>query len=395
MTTTTSATAPSPGPAPVPSPAILAVNDREDQLIATVAVLEPVGVRVVTASTGAEALRLLLREDFAAILLDVNMPGMDGFEFAAATRSRDRSAQTPIIFLTASSDNDLDRLRGYELGAFDFLRVPVDPVILRAKVSAFVRLHQLLVQTRHQADELAVLNRHLADQARQLDLMNQELEAFSYSVSHDLRAPLRAINQFGQMLGNGHDHQLDADGRHLVERIRANGVRMGQLIDDLLALSRVSRVAVGFALVDLSALAGEVLDTLRQRDPERVVELAIAPGMTTRGDAGLLRLLLDNLLGNAWKYTSRRPLARIAMGQSLDPGHGTAFWIRDNGAGFDMAYADKLFAPFQRLHHSDEFPGNGIGLSIAARVVQRHGGWIRADGMLDQGATITFTLATG
>jgi hypothetical protein len=372
---------------------VLLVNDRADQLLALATMLEPLGLVVVTVDSGPEALRRLLQEDFAVMVLDVHMPGMDGFEIAEAIRQRPRSELTPIIFATATNFTEPDRVRGYETGAFDYVQMPIDPVILRAKVAAFVRMHEMNAQLKRQAEELAELNRHLHQQTFQLEAVNQELEAFSYSVSHDLRAPLRRIEQFSGLLGEEHAEQLNDDARHLIGRIRDNTARMGQLIDDLLTLSKVTRANLApVNNIDLSVIADTVLQALRQQEPARMVEARITPALITRGDPGLLRVLLENLIGNAWKYTGKRAIARIEVGVTVNARHPRAFFVRDNGAGFDMAFGDRLFAPFQRLHHDGEFPGNGVGLSIAARIVTRHGGSIWAESAVDQGATFYFTL---
>jgi len=223
---------------------------------------------------------------------------------------------------------------------------------------------------------------------------NKELETFSYSVSHDLRAPLRSINAFGQILLEDHTGQLDEEGRDYLGRINAAADRMARLIDDLLQLSRVSRAAMKKEETDLGAMAAEITDELQRLHPERQVEVRIAKGLTAQGDPTLLGAVLDNLLGNAWKFTAQRSRAVIEFGRTrLDDGR-TPFFVKDNGAGLDMSYGDKLFNPFQRLHHADEFPGTGIGLATVRRIINRHGGKVWMEGAVDQGATVYFTLGT-
>ncbi len=220
---------------------------------------------------------------------------------------------------------------------------------------------------------------------------NTELEAFAYSVSHDLRQPLRGMTGFAQILLEDFGPQLPPQAQEYLGRIQRASTRMGQLIDDLLTLSRISRDELRRVPVNLSVLAAEVLDDLRKAEPERQVECLVAEGLEVSGDARLLRVLLNNLLGNAWKFTLRTALPRIEFG--ADSGNAAqAFLVRDNGAGFDMAYADKLFGAFQRLHDSHEFPGTGIGLAIAQRIINRHGGRIWAEGKVGQGATFYFTV---
>ena len=237
----------------------------------------------------------------------------------------------------------------------------------------------------------ADLERRVGERTAQLATANRELEAFAYSVSHDLRAPLRGVDGFSQALLEDYGDQLDAAARDYLARIRAGSQRMGRLIDDLLALSRLSRRPL-HAAVDLSALARAVAEELRQAAPGHPVAVAVAPGLTARADAGLVRVVLTNLLGNAWKFTGGRPDPRIVVGRAGadDP---AVFFVRDNGAGFDMAYADKLFGAFQRLHAEHEFPGSGIGLATVQRIVHRHGGEAWAEGATGAGATFYFTLA--
>lgn len=242
------------------------------------------------------------------------------------------------------------------------------------------------------ARHIEELNQRLAQRNRELEASNQELESFSYSVSHDLRAPLRTIDGFSMMLANRYADVLDDNARGLLDRVRGAAQRMAGLIDDLLCLSRITRSKLCCERIDLSTLAGEVTESLRAAQPDRSVEMIIAPDVTCFGDANLLRILLDNMLSNAWKYTSQRPHARVEIGTTEQEGE-QVYCVRDNGAGFDMKYASKLFTAFQRLHTIHEFPGNGIGLATAARIVHRHGGRIWAEAAVDQGASFYFTLA--
>lgn len=226
----------------------------------------------------------------------------------------------------------------------------------------------------------------------ELYAVNEELEAFSYSVSHDLRAPLRAIDGFSQALLEDYSNQLDEQGKNYLDRVRAATQRMGQLIDDMLSLSRITRAEMRHETVDLTAIASDVLEELQKDQPERKVEWQVEPKLVAEGDPQLLRALLTNLLGNAWKYTSKTAAAKIELGAIRNADDTTDFFVRDNGAGFDMAYADKLFGAFQRLHTSAEFPGTGIGLAIVQRIIHRHGGKIRGEGVPNQGAIFYFSL---
>ena len=220
---------------------------------------------------------------------------------------------------------------------------------------------------------------------------NRELESFAYSVSHDLRAPLRAINGFSQALVEDYSAALDGEGQDYLRRIRAASRRMGHLIDDLLMLSRVSRQELQGEEITLSAMAEEILAELAASTPARRAEVLVEPGLRARGDPQLLRVVMENLLGNAWKYTSKKDLARIEFGTLRHDGEAV-YYVRDNGAGFDMRYADKLFVAFQRLHHADEYEGSGIGLATVARIIHRHGGRIWGEGESGRGATFYFAL---
>src|SRR5437667_108902 len=234
--------------------------------------------------------------------------------------------------------------------------------------------------------ELEERNEALRHNSAQLLAANTELDAFAYSVSHDLRAPLRSIDGFSQVLLEDYAAQLGEAGQDSLRRVRAATQRMGILIDDLLKLARVTRAEIRAEPVDLSDLARDIAAELQRATPERLVEFAIAPHLKAQGDPRLLRVVLDNLLRNSWKYTAKQARPRIEFG-SVEENGGRAFMIRDNGAGFDMKYADKLFGVFQRLHSAAEFEGTGVGLATVRRIVNRHGGRIWAEGAVDQGAT--------
>jgi len=239
--------------------------------------------------------------------------------------------------------------------------------------------------------ELQERNESLRRNAAELLAANTELDAFAYSVSHDLRAPLRSIDGFSQVLLEDYAGKLDEAGQESLQRVRAASQRMGTLIDDLLKLARVTRAEIRTEDVDLSGMARDIVADLQRSTPERQVEFEIAPGLKARGDTRLLRVALDNLLRNSWKYTAKQPAPRVEF-RSADANGGRTFMVRDNGAGFDMKYADKLFGVFQRLHAAADFEGTGIGLATVRRIINRHGGRIWAEGAVDQGATFYFTL---
>jgi signal transduction histidine kinase len=391
---------------------ILLVDDQPDNLLSAEAVLESLGEEIVMAHSGREALRHLLDHDFAVILLDVMMPGMDGFETATLIRQRDRSRHTPIIFLTALGKSEEHLFRGYDVGAVDYLFKPIVPEVLRSKVAIFAELHRKssllqrhseLLERRNTELERALadlekadkeihrLNGHLERRIEELGLVNKELEAFSYSVSHDLRSPLTRIAGFSRALQESYAHKLDETGRLHLERVNTAARRMSQLVDDLLNFSRVTRLEVRREPVDLSALARSIAAELESRDAGGKAAFSITEGLLTVGDPGLLRATLLNLLENAWKFTRKREDPRIEFGARVESGK-MVFFVRDNGAGFDPGLTHKLFSPFQRLHASSEFEGTGIGLATAERIIRRHGGRIWAEGEVDRGATFSFTL---
>ncbi|MCE9638746.1 MAG: PAS domain-containing protein [Betaproteobacteria bacterium] len=263
-------------------------------------------------------------------------------------------------------------------------------------VAGLVTINRDITNLKNVIEEARSLNAQLEDRVRirtlELQEANKELEAFSYSVSHDLRAPLRSISGFGNFLLKDNYGQLDAAGKGRLNRILAASERMGKLIDDLLKLARISRQSISYRKVDLHALAAEVVAALRDASPERLVEVILERDLTVEADAGLMRVVLENLLGNAWKFTAKRPDARIELGAAVVDGR-REFFVRDNGAGFDMVYAGKLFAPFQRMHSQHQFEGTGIGLATVKRIIERHLGRIWIDSAVNQGTTVSFTIS--
>jgi light-regulated signal transduction histidine kinase (bacteriophytochrome) len=241
-------------------------------------------------------------------------------------------------------------------------------------------------------DSQRELEQEVSQRTAQLLTVNKELEAFSYSVSHDLRAPLRHVNGFSQALLEDHSDQLDEVGKGYLRELRGASIEMAHLIDDVLQLARISRSEMHREPVDLSELARTVVAELQRADPGHEVILRIADDLSTQGDRRLLQIMLSNLLGNSWKFTSKRDLAEITLGQEQKDGE-TCYFVRDNGAGFDMAHVDRLFSAFQRLHTVREFEGTGIGLATVQRIVHRHGGKVWASGGVNKGATFYFTLA--
>lgn len=355
---------------------ILIANDNPKSLLGLTTILERPDYNLVTVDSGTAVLRQVLNQNFAVILLDVNMPEMDGFETAQMIRRHPRTQHVPIIFVTAHRQDSMDSVQGYTLGAVDYLYAPVVPEILRAKVGVFVDLYRMAERLRRQT--------------RQLEIANKELESFSSSVSHDLRAPLRGISGFAALLAAEHTSMSDK-AKDYLQKITSSAQRMSGLIDDLLKLARVSQTELTRRPVDLLAIAQEVMTELRAAQPERQLDFVTGASTPVPGDARLLRVVLDNLLGNAWKFTAKQAQARIECG-TLPSKTPAVFYVRDNGAGFDMKNADKLFGIFQRMHSEREFPGTGVGLATVQRIIHRHGGRVWVESAPDKGTTLYFTV---
>jgi len=270
-----------------------------------------------------------------------------------------------------------------------------NPIVENGRVVGTISFGMDITDRRRTEEALRVLNeeleRRVEERTAELAAANRELESFAYSVSHDLRAPLRAIDGFTQALVEDYGDKLEPSAIDYCSRVRKAASRMGRLIDDLLVLSRITRAEMRFEDVDLSALAADILALLRERDPHRDVRTHVQSGLRARGDAGLLRIFLENLLDNAWKYTNKTDHADIEVGARWE-NNRQVFFVRDNGAGFDMAGAGKLFAPFQRLHSTQDYAGTGIGLATVQRIVARHGGRVSAMAKVNQGATFEFLL---
>ena len=471
---------------------ILLVDDQRQNLVALEGILKPLDHNVLKASSGGEALKVLLKKDVAVILLDLEMPDMDGFQIATMIRQREKTRYTPIIFLMPISKSDVPISQGYSLGCVDYILKPFVPDLLRAKVAGFVEMFKqgqeaqqqsLLLKaerdfaaaildtvagfvlvldddgrilrvnrgfeeaTDYRSDQVrghflyqyledkdaakeflkearghrecqeywltvgntrrlvswccTALNKEVAGSGRfvvtgrdmtELRQRTDELEGFTYSVSHDMRAPVRAIDGFTRILIEEYADSLDDEGRRLLGIVRHNTEKMGQLIDGLLALSRLGREKLMFSEIDMTELAKTAFDEQKAaggRQGDVSFKLAELPG--AYGDKRLITQVFHNLLGNAIKFTRNVPEAIIEVG--YQPGAGEdIYFVRDNGVGFDMNHAQKLFGTFQRLHAANEFEGSGIGLATVQRIIDRHGGRVWAEAEPRKGATFYFSL---
>jgi len=382
---------------------ILTVDDSATYREELAAELRQEGYDPILATSGEEALELLATQPADCILLDLVMPGLSGQDTCRKIKNSPTWRDIPLIMLTALNESEA-MIAGINAGADDYITKSADFEVLKARVRAQLRRKQFEDENRRIREQLlrkeleaaeARAAHELADaravMLADLESKNKELEAFSYSVSHDLRAPLRAIDGFTNAVMEDFPDALPEDAKKNLQRVCTATRRMGELIDDLLKLSRVTRQDMRYKHVDLSATAAGIAGDLRRSAPERDVEFVIAENLHAAGDASLLRATLENLLGNSWKYTSTQPRARIEFGRMQCKG-GNAFFVRDDGVGFDMTYASKLFGAFQRLHTAKEFPGTGIGLATVQRIIRRHGGQVWAESELGEGATFYFTL---
>ena len=324
---------------------------------------------------------------FSAVVLLFSMLGLIWFI--------DRRIGRPLASITQAARNiregDMQqRVPSWDTDEFGVLAETLNAMLDRLE-GVNRSLAGKLVELEQEIGKRQQVEVSLEERTTELEEMNQELEAFSYTVAHDLRSPLRAITGFSQILQEDLKESVDAEQQNALDRISAAGLRMAKQIDHILKLSRISRNQLKLEDVDLSKLAGEIIQELKDNDPQREVKVEIQPGLRTTGDLGMLRIVMQNLLGNAWKYTMKEPNPVICFSGGEENGQ-TVYRVTDNGAGFDMCYADKLFGVFERLHSDEEFEGTGIGLASVQRAVRRHGGWVRGKGEPGKGADFVFTL---
>lgn len=408
-------------------PTILIIDDDPNNLAILAGCLEDSTFTILVAEDGESGLE---RADYARpdlILLDVMMPGIDGFETCRRLKAAAGTKDIPVIFMTALSETEY-KVKGFESGAVDYVTKPYQRDEVMARVGVHLHLRELtsdllqaneLLEKRveQRTAELARANRELRDEnllrkraekeirklnkeleqrvamrTAELELSNSQQESFSYSVSHDLRAPLRAIDGFSRIIMDEFIADLPIEAKGYMERICSNVQRMSTLIDDLLTFSRLGRQPLAKRRVESTTLIHELLmEELRDEQEGRPVELIISDLPPCEADPQLIRQVFLNLLSNALKYTRRCDLARIEVGTEYRDGKNV-YYVKDNGAGFDMRYMDKLFGVFQRLHDKHEFEGTGVGLAIVQSIINRHGGDIWAEAEVGKGATFYFTI---
>jgi len=404
--------------------AILIIEDSPTQSAQLRHILETNGYGVISADNGREALALVPGQKPSLIISDVIMPEIDGYELCRKIKEQEACRDIPVILLTSLSDPH-DVIRGLECGADNFITKPCDEEHLLSRVRYLLesrnqcqvearsgleihfagqrycitaerrQILDLLLCTYETAiqknNELIRAQNELSSLNKKLETANHELEAFNYTVSHDLRSPLTNISGYCQLLLELHADTLDRNCVDYIQEIFQATLRMNDLIGDLMEFSRLNHQELQRQEVNLSAIVRIIAAELHTKDRERRVDFRIAEGITGNGDSRLLHLALVNLLGNAWKYTGRKESAVIEFG-AMEKAGKQVYFVRDNGAGFDMAEAHRLFGTFQRLHSKSEFEGTGIGLATVQRIIQRHGGSIWGEGEVGKGATFYFSL---
>ncbi len=358
---------------------VLLVDDRKDKLLAMQTMLEPLGYRMLKVESGKEALRLLLKEKIHLVVLDVNMPGLDGFETAKLIRERDVLAELPIIFVSAYDVSAEELERGYNLGAVDYIHTPIHPAVLRSRVSTFVTLQ---VRT----EELQKTNVHLRD-------INQQMNSFVYTISHDLRGPLRSINSFSRILLEEGASTVEPQFVEYLKRIAMSGLKMDNLLNDLLQYSRLTQSELRMEPVEVDALITGVASDLQTEISERGATVDIANGCpAVLGNRTMLRQVLCNLFENALKFveSGAKPSIRVSW---LQTGDQVRIVVQDGGIGVAREHYERIFGVFERLHGEKEYPGTGIGLAIVRRAIERMGGRIGIDSELGKGSQFWFELA--
>lgn len=401
---------------------ILLVDDREDNLLSIETILEPSGYTFIKALSGREALKILLNEfDFALILMDVQMPNLNGFETASLIYQREKLKHIPIIFITANSYGDEHIFKGYMTGAVDYIYKPVNPDLLRAKVGVFIDLYKKNYKLQAQEQKLVAINKNLEleilerkvseekikelnhkllENIERLESANKDLDRFAFMASHDLQEPLRKILLFSDRLHYKYKELIDEEGKMFISRIQYAGERMQALIKDILLFSKTSLEKQSFTECDLNVLLSEVISDMESEisDKKAQIKSEVLPSLLV--NPVLMRPLLSNLIGNAIKYSRKNttPVVKIYAEYSVSPdgievkNKYCRIYIEDNGIGFDQKYAEQIFGMFKRLHRSSEFEGTGIGLALCKKIVEEHNGFITARSKPGEGSLFIISL---
>ncbi len=387
---------------------VLLVDDRDENLFALETILKDENYQLVKAHSGKEALAFLLKDlDFHLIIMDVLMPGMNGFETAALIYSRDKLKNIPIIFLTAM-DIEGNIYKGYQAGAIDYISKPVIPELLKVKVRAFVELSEKNRELVRQEKKLRAANRKLEweigerklseakvkalndDLAKKLEQL-QSLDSFNYSISHDLMSPLNSITGLTGLLQTMYPEKFDKEVLEIVNHIMGSVDRMSKLIKDLLSFSRQANAEISKTEVSMNAMVKEVMEEISLTMPVADAQIVIHDLPSAYCDVNMLKQVWTNLISNAIKYSQKKPEPKVEIGAVEDSGE-LVYFVKDNGAGFNMAHYNKLFSIFQRLHSESEFNGTGIGLAVVKRIIERHDGKIWAESEIGKGSDFYFTL---
>ena len=363
---------------------IVIVDDNPENLRTLKALLDLQGYETFAAINGKLAIEAVKSVLPDLILLDIMMPEMNGYDVCKILKSDKKTKHIPILFISAL-DEAMDKVKAFECGGVDYISKPFQTEETLARVKTQISLS-------HTQNQLKLANIELQEHVSKLETTNKELEAFSYSVSHDLQTPLRGIAGFSEILNDDYADTLDESGKHYLLRIKNSAIHMKNLINDMLQLSKLSCDSFTTEKINLSEMVISILSHLESSDLERKVTTHIADNIMATGDARLTKIALTNLLNNAWKFTSKSNDSYIEFGET-NKNDKPVFFVRDNGIGFDMEYADKLFQPFQRLDTSSTYEGTGIGLATVQRVISIHGGRIWAESKLNEGATFYFTLS--
>ena len=384
---------------------ILIVDDIEANLEAIESLLIPLNQIITRAKSGKEALQAILNNEFALILMDIQMPEINGFETAELIRGRIKSRLIPIIFVTAYRLDAEYIFLGYSTGAVDYILKPINPEILLAKVKVFIELYQQNAILKKQTESLEAINKVLESEITErkkieeknseltlgMKERNTELEAFSYSVSHDLRTPLRALNSFSSLLYKKYADAFDPEGKKYLDAIMTNAQRMNKLIEDLLAFSMVTRTELKKRKFNMNEIVQRAVDEIKSQETKKEEIVKINDLPNTLADDNLMYQVWINLISNAFKYSNKKATPKIEIG-AYPQGDNIVYYIQDNGVGFDMAYSDKLFTVFQRLHESEDFEGTGAGLAIVKVIIDKHLGSIWAESKVNEGARFMFSL---